>query len=84
MAGYLILTLVLAYRTRLADTVVDGYGYAASADFFFQVVFVATACSIISGAVAERMNQWPFFVLVVFIAAFVYPVQGFGIGVEDS
>ena len=65
------------FGDTVADTVVDGYGYAESADFFFQVVFVATACSIVSGAVAERMNQWPFFVLVVFIAAFIYPVQGF-------
>ncbi len=65
------------FGDTVADTVVDGYGYAESADFFFQVVFVATACSIVSGAVAERMNQWPFFMLVVFIAAFIYPVQGF-------
>ena len=55
----------------------DGSVYAAGAsDFFFQVVFVATAVSIISGAVAERMNQWPFFALAAFVAAFVYPVQG--------
>ena len=56
----------------------DGTPYAANAsDFFFQVVFVATAVSIVSGAVAERMNQWPFFALAAFIAGFVYPVQGF-------
>ena len=57
---------------------VDGSVYAAGAsDFFFQVVFVATAVSIISGAVAERMNQWPFFALAAFVAGFVYPVQGY-------
>jgi Amt family ammonium transporter len=51
--------------------------YASAADFFFQVVFVATAVSIVSGAVAERMNQWPFFGLAAAIAFFIYPVQGF-------
>ena len=51
--------------------------YASAADFFFQVVFVATAVSIVSGAVAERMNQWPFFALAAAIAFFIYPVQGF-------
>ena len=56
----------------------DGTPYAANAsDFFFQVVFVATAVSIVSGAVAERMNQWPFFALAAFVAGFVYPVQGY-------
>ena len=45
---------------------------AGASDFFFQVVFVATAVSIISGAVAERMNQWPFFVLAAFIAGVIY------------
>jgi len=89
LCGYMVMypgdvpawTIVPAYDfsfgSTTADTVVDGYGYSESADFFFQVVFVATACSIVSGAVAERMNQWPFFALVVFIAAFIYPVQGF-------
>ena len=54
-----------------------GTTHANSADFFFQVVFVATAVSIVSGAVAERMNQWPFFALAAFIAGVVYPLQGF-------
>ena len=54
-----------------------GTTHANSADFFFQVVFVATAVSIVSGAVAERMNQWPFFALAAFIAGVVYPIQGF-------
>ena len=51
--------------------------HAKSSDFFFQVVFVATAVSIVSGAVAERMNQWPFFALAAFIAGVIYPIQGF-------
>tara|TARA_B100000073_G_scaffold291083_1_gene253961 strand:+ start:1159 stop:2403 length:1245 start_codon:yes stop_codon:yes gene_type:complete len=54
-----------------------GTTHANSADFFFQVVFVATAVSIVSGAVAERMNQWPFFALAAFIAGVIYPIQGF-------
>jgi Amt family ammonium transporter len=76
-AGTIVPAYDFSFGSTTADTVVDGYGYSESADFFFQVVFVATACSIVSGAVAERMNQWPFFALVVFIAAFIYPVQGF-------
>ncbi len=76
-AGTIVPAYDFSFGSTTADTVVDGYGYSESADFFFQVVFVATACSIVSGAVAERMNQWPFFALVVFMAAFIYPVQGF-------
>lgn len=76
-AGTIVPAYDFSFGSTTADTVVDGYGYSESADFFFQVVFVATACSIVSGAVAERMNQWPFFALVVFIAVFIYPVQGF-------
>lgn len=50
--------------------------YAGAADFFFQVVFVATAMSIVSGAVAERMKLWSFFVFAVLMTAFIYPLQG--------
>jgi Amt family ammonium transporter len=46
-------------------------------DFFFQVVFVATAMSIVSGAVAERMKLWSFFLFAVVLTAVIYPVQGY-------
>ncbi|QMU61846.1 MAG: ammonium transporter [Gammaproteobacteria bacterium] len=50
--------------------------YAPSADFFFQVVFVATAMSIVSGAVAERMKLWAFLIFAVVLTAFIYPMEG--------
>jgi Amt family ammonium transporter len=54
----------------------DAKTYAPSADFFFQVVFVATAMSIVSGAVAERMKLWSFLIFAVFLTAFIYPMEG--------
>ncbi|NQY20310.1 MAG: ammonium transporter [Campylobacteraceae bacterium] len=51
-------------------------GYPVMADFFFQVVFVATAASVISGTIAERMKLWPFLIFVVFLSAVIYPIQG--------
>ena len=50
--------------------------YSARSDFFFQVVFVATAMSIISGAVAERIKLWSFLLFAVVMTGFIYPVQG--------
>ena len=55
----------------------DGTYYSGRSDFFFQVVFVATAMSIVSGAVAERMKLWPFLVFCVVLTGFIYPIQGF-------
>ncbi|MEM8814723.1 MAG: ammonium transporter [Pseudomonadota bacterium] len=51
--------------------------YSGLSDFFFQVVFVATAMSIVSGAVAERMKLWSFFIFAVVLTAVIYPMQGF-------
>jgi ammonium transporter, Amt family len=51
--------------------------YSNLSDFFFQVVFVATAMSIVSGAVAERMKLWSFLLFAVVMTAFIYPLQGY-------
>ena len=50
--------------------------YSPASDFFFQVVFVATAMSIVSGAVAERMRLWTFLVFAMFMTGFIYPLEG--------
>ena len=55
----------------------DGDYYSSMSDFFFQVVFVATAMSIVSGAVAERMKLWSFLLFAVVMTGFIYPVQGY-------
>jgi len=54
-----------------------GMDYSQQADFFFQVVFVATAMSIVSGAVAGRMKIVPFFLFAVVLTGFIYPIQGY-------
>lgn len=51
-------------------------GYSASSDFFFQMVFVATTASIVSGAVAERIKVVPFLVFTAVLAGVIYPIQG--------
>ena len=54
-----------------------GMDYSQQADFFFQVVFVATATSIVSGAVAGRMKLVPFFLFAIVLTGFIYPIQGY-------
>ena len=60
-----------------ADAIAGDAYYSNLSDFFFQVVFVATAMSIVSGAVAERMKLWSFFIFAVVLTGFIYPMQGF-------
>jgi len=64
----------------LASSAEEGFNggsvYAGASDFFFQVVFVATAMSIVSGAVAERMKLWAFLAFAVVMTGFIYPMEG--------
>jgi Amt family ammonium transporter len=69
--------LVEAALAASAENGFDGDSvYSDAADFFFQVVFVATAMSIVSGAVAERMKLWAFLAFAVVMTGFIYPMQG--------
>ena len=64
-----------------------GTGYASASDWFFQMVFVATAASIVSGTVAERVKLWPFLIFTAFLTAFIYPIVAsweWGGGALDS
>ncbi|RMA80276.1 ammonium transporter [Umboniibacter marinipuniceus] len=64
----------------LASSAEEGFAgasvYSAASDFFFQVVFVATAMSIVSGAVAERMKLWAFLAFTVVMTGLIYPLEG--------
>ena len=53
-----------------------GIGHSSAADLLFQMVFVATAASIISGTIAERAKFWPFMILVAVLSLIIYPIQG--------
>lgn len=71
---------MLGGEHKLEDLLAGGEDapvFARMADFFFQVVFVATAMSIVSGAVAERMRLWSFLLFAVVMTGFIYPVQGY-------
>lgn len=69
--------LVEAALAASAENGFDGDSvYSDAADFFFQVVFVATAMSIVSGAVAERMKLWAFLAFAVVMTGFIYPMEG--------
>jgi Amt family ammonium transporter len=60
---------------ELIAAVVDN-GYSVMSDWFFQMVFVATAASIVSGTLAERIKFWPFMIFTVILTGFLYPIQG--------
>ena len=66
--------------TIVAESMEAGFDgdsvYSDASDFFFQVVFVATAMSIVSGAVAERMKLWAFLAFAVVMTGFIYPMEG--------
>lgn len=75
------------------DGFTGGAIYSGASDFFFQVVFVATAMSIVSGAVAERMKLWAFLLFSLFMTGFIYPMEGswtwgaegvFGLNLDDQ
>ena len=75
------------------DGFTGGAIYSGASDFFFQVVFVATAMSIVSGAVAERMKLWAFLLFSLVMTGFIYPMEGswtwgaegmFGLNLDDQ
>jgi len=73
------LSFFLGADNTAAEVVASGGDiyYSNMADFFFQVVFVATAMSIVSGVVAERMKLWAFLVFTVVLTGLIYPIQGY-------
>lgn len=108
VCGYAIMYGGSFFLTGIADVNVDetlksfaeredgftgGSIYSGASDFFFQVVFVATCMSIVSGAVAERMKLWAFLLFAVVMTAVIYPVEGswtwgaeglFGLNLDDQ
>ncbi|WP_348761978.1 ammonium transporter [uncultured Salinisphaera sp.] len=82
--GSLFLNGIAGGETLVADALSasaengfeGGSVYASASDFFFQVVFVATAMSVVSGAVAERMKLWAFLAFAVVMTGFIYPLEG--------
>ena len=66
---------LLGGDSSVAPAVLDK-GYSTMSDWFFQMVFVATTASIVSGTLAERVNLWSFFVFIVALTGFIYPVIG--------
>ena len=82
--GTLFLSGIAGTKTLVADALAtsaeNGFAgdavYSTASDFFFQVVFVATCMSIVSGAVAERMKLWSFLLFAVVMTGFIYPLEG--------
>ena len=59
-----------------AEAAVAANGYSVMSDWFFQMVFVATAASVVSGAIAERIKMWSFFAFTLVLTAIIYPIVG--------
>ncbi|WP_419863941.1 ammonium transporter [Candidatus Poriferisodalis sp.] len=59
-----------------AEAAVAANGYSVMSDWFFQMVFVATAASVVSGAIAERIKMWSFFGFTLVLTAVIYPIVG--------
>lgn len=87
-----VMYLLVGYNIMYVDNVEGGWlpsfgtligsqagdaDHALESDFFFQVVFVATAMSIVSGAVAERMKLWAFLFFAIVMTAVIYPIEGY-------
>jgi Amt family ammonium transporter len=68
--------IVPSFGALIGEAAADA-DHALESDFFFQVVFVATAMSIVSGAVAERMKLWAFLAFTVVLTGFIYPIEGY-------
>ena len=68
-------SLLVGGQDGLTETVVEA-GYSTMSDWFFQMVFVATTASIVSGALAERVKLWTFFLFIAVLTAIIYPVVG--------
>lgn len=66
---------LMAGQTEDASSVIAA-GYSSMSDWFFQMVFVATAASIVSGTLAERVNMWAFFLFTLVLTAIIYPIVG--------
>ncbi|MFK7903191.1 MAG: ammonium transporter [Nitratireductor sp.] len=86
--GYDLMYTNVAEGTGVMGSISFGYGidavgansldtgYSTASDWFFQMVFVATAASIVSGTLAERIKLWPFLIFTVFLTGFIYPIAG--------
>ena len=68
--------VALLAGNEAAKAAVVKSGYSTMSDWFFQMVFVATTASIVSGALAERVRIWSFFVFIAVLTAIIYPIVG--------
>ena len=68
--------LALLDGDAAAEAAVAANGYSVMSDWFFQMVFVATAASVVSGAIAERIKMWSFFAFTLILTAIIYPIVG--------